>query len=324
MSAMASAKAPAPAAKPKLWQRAQGLARVVAESDRWDKIRVAESMSVRASLRFAFASVLAGALVIGVFSLFQMGRLNGSTQAIYEQEYTAGLATEQARGLLLRASRAQKQLLTASTAEERVTLGQRCRSQHDRDCPAHGDRAEAGQHARLASPSQATVGRYGGLVQAHARLCGAGEGPAFGADGNELASAAGRCRPAQRHPQAGKNCGCLGATAQRFGPGHDCVGRTDLQNLVDLGGGDHAGAGGVCAGHQWLGHAAPGAPAGWRACLCQIHCQPHCQRRVVDAHCAQTQRPGKPAVFPARDANPAGPNHQRDCGQFQAGGQCLA
>ncbi|OYU46592.1 MAG: methyl-accepting chemotaxis protein [Burkholderiales bacterium PBB4] len=82
-----------------------------------------DSFTVRASLRFAFASVLAGALVIGVFSLFQMGRLNGSTQAIYEQEYTAGLATEQARGLLLRASRAQKQLLTASTAEERTALG---------------------------------------------------------------------------------------------------------------------------------------------------------------------------------------------------------
>ena len=123
MSAMASAKAPTPAAKPKLGQRAQALVRGVAESDLWDKIRIAESMSVRASLRFAFASVLAGALVIGVFSLFQMGRLNGSTQAIYEQEYIAGLATEQARGLLLRASRAQKQLLTASTAEERVALG---------------------------------------------------------------------------------------------------------------------------------------------------------------------------------------------------------
>ena len=122
MSAMAAAKAPA--AKPQLWQRAQSLARGVAPSDLWGKVRIAEDMTVRASLRFAFASVLAGALVIGVFSLFQMGRLNGSTQAIYEQEYTAGMATEQARGLLLRASRAQKQLLTASTAEERVALGQ--------------------------------------------------------------------------------------------------------------------------------------------------------------------------------------------------------
>lgn len=124
MAAMAANRAAMPEAKPELWQRAQSFTRGAAESERWDKLRIAEDMTVRASLRFAFVSVLAGALVIGVFSLFQMGRLNGSTQAIYEQEYTAGLATEQARGLLLRASRAQKQLLTASTAEERVTLGQ--------------------------------------------------------------------------------------------------------------------------------------------------------------------------------------------------------
>lgn len=114
---------PLAAAKPTLRQRAQCQIRSLVEGDRWDKVRIADGMSVRASLRFAFASVLAGALVIGVFSLFQMGRLNGSTRAIYEQEYTAGLATEQVRGLLLRASRAQKQLLTASTAEERVALG---------------------------------------------------------------------------------------------------------------------------------------------------------------------------------------------------------
>ncbi len=124
MGAMAAAKSSLAAAKPKLWQRAYSLLDGLVDSDFWDKVRIAEDMTVRASLRLAFASVLAGALVIGVFSLFQMGRLNGSTQAIYEQEYTAGLATEQARGLLLRASRAQKQLLTASTAEERVTLGQ--------------------------------------------------------------------------------------------------------------------------------------------------------------------------------------------------------
>ena len=122
MGATGSAKAPA--AKPNAWQRAQSLAGVLADTRLMDKIRVAKNMTVRASLRFAFASVLAGALVIGAFSLFQMGRLNGSTQAIYEQEYTAGMATEQARGLLLRASRAQKQLLTASTAEERVVLGE--------------------------------------------------------------------------------------------------------------------------------------------------------------------------------------------------------
>jgi len=82
----------------------------------------ADGMSVRASLRLAFAAVLAGALVIGVFSLFQMGRLNASTQVIYEQEYAAGQAAEQARSNVLRASRAQTQLLTASTAAERETL----------------------------------------------------------------------------------------------------------------------------------------------------------------------------------------------------------
>ena len=82
----------------------------------------ADGMSVRASLRLAFAVVVAGALVIGVFSLFQMGRLNTSTSVIYEQEYTAGQAAEQVRSNILRASRAETQLLTASTAAERETL----------------------------------------------------------------------------------------------------------------------------------------------------------------------------------------------------------
>ncbi len=79
--------------------------------------------SVKASLFMAFASVLAGALVIGAFSLWQMGRINASTQAIYEHEYAAGQAVEQVRGLVLRASRAQSQLLTATTAGERDSLG---------------------------------------------------------------------------------------------------------------------------------------------------------------------------------------------------------
>lgn len=82
-----------------------------------------ERMTVRTSLWLAFASVLVGAIVIGVFSLFQMGRLNQSTRMIYEQEFAAGQAAEQARGLILRASRAQTQLLTATTANERDTLG---------------------------------------------------------------------------------------------------------------------------------------------------------------------------------------------------------
>ena len=87
------------------------------------RIPALEGLTVRSSLWLAFASVLLGAVVIGVFSLFQMGRLNASTKAIYEQEYAAGQAAEEARGLILRASRAQTQLLTATTADERTTLG---------------------------------------------------------------------------------------------------------------------------------------------------------------------------------------------------------
>ena len=86
-------------------------------------IAALDKLSVRASLRMAFASVLVGALLIGAFSLLQMGRLNASTKGIYEEEYAAGLAAEQVRGFLLRASRAQTQLLTATTAAERNTLG---------------------------------------------------------------------------------------------------------------------------------------------------------------------------------------------------------
>jgi methyl-accepting chemotaxis protein len=87
------------------------------------RVQFLEHMTVRTSLWLAFASVLLGAIAIGVFSLFQMGRLNHSTQIIYEQEFAAGQAAEQARGLILRASRAQTQLLTATTAAERDGLG---------------------------------------------------------------------------------------------------------------------------------------------------------------------------------------------------------
>jgi two-component system, chemotaxis family, sensor kinase CheA len=82
-----------------------------------------DGLSVKASLGLAFACVVAGALVIGVFSLFQMGRLNDSTRIIYDQEYTAGQAAEQVRSNVLRASRAETQLLTASTPQEREALG---------------------------------------------------------------------------------------------------------------------------------------------------------------------------------------------------------
>ena len=82
-----------------------------------------DGLSVRASLGLAFACVVLGAVVIGVFSLFQMGRLNASTRIIYDQEYTAGQAAEQVRSNVLRASRAETQLLTASTPQEREGLG---------------------------------------------------------------------------------------------------------------------------------------------------------------------------------------------------------
>lgn len=87
------------------------------------RIAALENMTVRTSLWLAFASVLLGAVLIGVLSLFQMGRLNASTQNIYEREYATGQAAEETRGLILRASRAQTQLLTATTAAERNTLG---------------------------------------------------------------------------------------------------------------------------------------------------------------------------------------------------------
>ncbi|TAM04049.1 MAG: methyl-accepting chemotaxis protein [Paraburkholderia sp.] len=83
-----------------------------------------KSFSVKGTLRIAFAVLLIGTLAMGVFSLAQISRLNSSTQSIYEQGYIASRAAEEARGHLLRASRAQKMLLTATTAKERDELGQ--------------------------------------------------------------------------------------------------------------------------------------------------------------------------------------------------------
>ncbi|GAB7521663.1 methyl-accepting chemotaxis protein [Paraburkholderia sp. 2C] len=80
-------------------------------------------LSVKATLRLAFAVLLVGTLAIGIFALTQISRLNGSTQSIYEQGYIANRAAEEARGEMLRASRAQKMLLTATTAKEREELG---------------------------------------------------------------------------------------------------------------------------------------------------------------------------------------------------------
>ncbi|MGT2470456.1 methyl-accepting chemotaxis protein [Paraburkholderia terrae] len=79
--------------------------------------------SVKTTLRIAFAVLLAGTLAIGVFSLAQISRLNGQMRSIYEQGHIASRAAEEARGYLLRSSRAQKMLLTATTAKERDELG---------------------------------------------------------------------------------------------------------------------------------------------------------------------------------------------------------
>ncbi|TKC80338.1 methyl-accepting chemotaxis protein [Trinickia terrae] len=81
------------------------------------------SLSVKATLRLAFAVLLAGTVAIGVFSLTQISRLNGSTQSIYDQGHVASRAAEEVRADVLRASRAQKMLLTATTAKERDDLG---------------------------------------------------------------------------------------------------------------------------------------------------------------------------------------------------------
>ncbi|CAE6708195.1 hypothetical protein R69888_01000 [Paraburkholderia haematera] len=82
-----------------------------------------KGLSVKAMLRLAFAVLLIGTLVIGVFSLTQISRLNASAQSIYDQGHVASRAAEEARGHMLRASRAQKMLLTATTAKERDDLG---------------------------------------------------------------------------------------------------------------------------------------------------------------------------------------------------------
>src|SRR5258706_1356167 len=82
-----------------------------------------KGLSVKATLRLAFALLLMGTLAIGVFSLTQISRLNGSTRSIYDQGHVASRAAEEARGYVLRASRAQKMLLTSTTAKERDDLG---------------------------------------------------------------------------------------------------------------------------------------------------------------------------------------------------------
>ncbi|MEN2469927.1 methyl-accepting chemotaxis protein [Burkholderia sp. GS2Y] len=79
--------------------------------------------TVKSTLRAAFAILLAGTLAIGVFSLWQISRLNASIASVYEQGHVASRAAQEVRAELLRASRAQKMLLTATTAKERDELG---------------------------------------------------------------------------------------------------------------------------------------------------------------------------------------------------------
>ncbi|MFX1736587.1 methyl-accepting chemotaxis protein [Paraburkholderia sp. A1RI_3L] len=80
-------------------------------------------LSVKATLRLAFALLLIGTFAIGIFALTQISRLNASAQSIYDQGHVASRAAEEVRGYMLRASRAQKMLLTATTAKERDELG---------------------------------------------------------------------------------------------------------------------------------------------------------------------------------------------------------
>jgi methyl-accepting chemotaxis protein len=101
-----------------------------------------KGMSVKTTLRLAFAVLLIGTLLIGVFSLAQISRLNASAQSIYDQGHIASRAAEEARGHMLRASRAQKMLLTATTAKERDELG------------ADIDQALAGLSAQLGTLQQ--------------------------------------------------------------------------------------------------------------------------------------------------------------------------
>jgi methyl-accepting chemotaxis protein len=82
-----------------------------------------KGVAVKTTLRLAFAALLIGTLLVGVFSLTQISRLNGAAQSIYDQGHVASRAAEEARGHMLRASRAQKMLLTATTAKERDELG---------------------------------------------------------------------------------------------------------------------------------------------------------------------------------------------------------
>ncbi len=81
--------------------------------------RARRAWSVKTTLRAAFALLLVGTLAVGLFSLAQISRLNSSIRSVYEQGHVASRAAEEVRASVLRASRAQKMLITATTAKER-------------------------------------------------------------------------------------------------------------------------------------------------------------------------------------------------------------
>ena len=80
-------------------------------------------LTVRASLLLAFSLLVALAVLALGFSLLQMRTINSSTQSLFEEEYVGGQAAEGVRGLIFKASRAEAQLLTATTDGERKKLG---------------------------------------------------------------------------------------------------------------------------------------------------------------------------------------------------------
>ncbi|CAG2268508.1 MULTISPECIES: methyl-accepting chemotaxis protein [Burkholderia cepacia complex] len=111
--------------------------------------------TVKATLRAAFAILLAGTLAIGMFSLWQISRLNASIASVYEQGHVASRAAAEVRAEVLRASRAQKMLLTATTAKERdelgadVSAGLASIGQALGTLQRYADPADAGDSARL-------------------------------------------------------------------------------------------------------------------------------------------------------------------------------
>ncbi|MGG5542514.1 methyl-accepting chemotaxis protein [Burkholderia vietnamiensis] len=132
--------------------------------------RPSRPWTVKATLRAAFAILLAGTLAIGVFSLWQISRLNASIASVYEQGHVASRAAEEVRAEVLRASRAQKMLLTATTAKERDDLGAEVGAglasigQALATLQRYADPADADDSARLHAFS-AAVGTWSGHLR---------------------------------------------------------------------------------------------------------------------------------------------------------------